>query len=131
LICGRAFYSRPRLARDLPAGLTPLPGPAATTAVPAKTAASAGATATAAFTFRPGFVDVERSATQIGAVERGDRAIRFRSVAHLYERKPAGTACVPVRHQAYAVNFSMRFKQSPDGGLGCREIQVPYKNVLH
>jgi hypothetical protein len=112
LICGKFLPTGRGFETKLPAGFTPLPGPAA---------------ATTAFAF----IDVERPAVQFVSIHCGDGAFRFAGIGHFDEREPAGAPGVAIRDQAHTLYFSIRLKQRPDGCFGSGKIQITYKNILH
>ena len=91
----------------------------------------ASAPAGRAFLARAGDVDRDGAALKILVVELLDGFPGLFGRRELHERETARTTGVPIRHQADAIYFSMRLKQSADRRLCCREIQVTYKNVLH
>jgi hypothetical protein len=68
-----------RLRRYLPARLAALPGPAATTATTTTSGpeASAASAMSATLHLRAGFVDVQRTATEIKPVQGGNSTFRF------------------------------------------------------
>ena len=104
----------PRGAR-LPAGLAPLTGPAAA----------------ATLRLRPGFVDAQRTASHIGAVQRLNGAVRRSGIRHLDKGEASRTSGVAIRDQAHALNGAERLEQGADRFLGSSEIQVSHVNVLH
>src|ERR1019366_2216101 len=64
------------------------------------TVASASAAAPAAakptIRFRTGFIDVQRSAVEIPAIQLRDSAVRFRIGGHFDKSEPSGLAGIPV-----------------------------------
>jgi hypothetical protein len=81
--------------------------------------------------FRPSLVDIERTAIEIGAIERRNRAVRFSGVRHFDERKTARAAGVTVGYEVDTVHLSVGLKERTDGRFSCCEIQIAYKNVFH
>jgi len=86
----------------------PLPAIAATAAV----AATAAAGCTVAF--GAGFIDVERSAVQVLAIEAVDGAVAFRIAAHLDEREAAGLAGIPIGNDVDTIDGSVRCEQGTE-----------------
>jgi hypothetical protein len=100
---------------------------------PAATAAAAVSTAaaTAAIFFGPGFVDIQRAAIHVAAVQRLDGILALTVVAHFHESKPAGPAGVPVGYDVYAVDRAKFFEHGTNGAFGSVKAKVSYKNVFH
>jgi hypothetical protein len=129
LICGRSSPTGRGFEIKLPAGFTPLSGAAASaTALAAETTTG---TAPAAFAFRPGFIDIQRSAVQLVPVQRGDGAIRFIGIGHFDKCEAPGTPGLAICNHTHTLYFSVRLKQRADRRLRGREIQISYKNILH
>jgi hypothetical protein len=129
LICGRSSSTSRGFEIKLPAGFTPLSGPAASaTALAAETTAG---TTPAPFALGPGFIDIQRSAVQLMSVQRGDGAIRFTGIGHFDKCEAPGTPGFAICNHAHTLYSSVRLKQRADRRLRGREIQIPYKNILH
>src|SRR5882724_832379 len=75
------------------------------------TLAATAATAKTALGLRTRFVDVQRSAVKLSAIQFRDCAIRFRVGAHLDESKPSRLAGITIGHDADAVHGSICLKQ--------------------
>src|SRR5450432_2499754 len=125
------------LGARLPAGLAALARSTTATATTtagtptAATATAEAAASAAALGFRPGLVDVERTAIEIGTIERRNRAVRFGGVRHFDERKTARAPGVTVGYQVDTVHLSVGLKERTDGRFSCCEIQIAYKDVFH
>src|SRR5271166_4519204 len=104
--------------RRLPAAVAPSP-----TATPIAFRAAVG--------FGPGFVDIDRAATQVRSIEAGDGLIGFLGIRHFDERETAGAACVAVGHQAYPFHGAVCLEGRANGVLRCAEIQVTDKYFFH
>jgi hypothetical protein len=105
-----------------------LPGPAATVA--AATAISAATATRSAVGLRTGFIDIHRSAVEIGAIQCSDRALALSVIAHFDESKALGLSRVPVGYDTDTVNGAMCFKQRTDSVFRCAEAQISYKNIF-
>jgi hypothetical protein len=108
--------------------------PTAATTAAAEATASATATTTAACAtgaLRTSFIDVERSAANLFAVYRVNRAITLCIVCHLDEGKPSGLTRITIGDNIYTVHAAMCFKQRTDVLFGGAETQVSNKNILH
>ena len=81
--------------------------------------------------FGTGFVDVDRAATQVGAVQAVNSGIGFRRIAHLDKGEAAGAARVTVRHQTDALHGAVRLKRAANTFLGSAEIQISYEHFFH
>jgi len=95
----------------------------------------AGAVATisaarSAVCFWTGFVDVQRPAVKIGAIQGRDGPVAFRVVAHFNESKTSGLSGIPVGHDTDTIDVSMRLKQGSNRILGSTEAEVSYKYVF-
>jgi hypothetical protein len=118
----------------LPAGLAALARSTTTTTAGTAAAAAtteAAATTAAALGLRPSLVDVERTAIEIGSIERRNRAVRFGGVRHFDERKTARAAGIAVGYEVYTIHLSVGLKERTDGRFSCCEIQIAYKDVFH
>ena len=103
--------------------------PAAASA--AITAAIATTTTAAAIFLGAGFIDIQRPSIHVAAIETGNGLFAFAVVAHFHEAKPAGAAGVPVGHDVYAVNSTIRLKQASNGIFRCIEAEITYENIFH
>jgi hypothetical protein len=92
--------------KKLPAGFAPLTS-TATAALGTPTAAAAKPAAAAAFRFRARFVDVQRPAVQIVAIQGRDGPIRLRSVGHFDESESTRTASLTVGYQVNSVHTAV------------------------
>jgi hypothetical protein len=104
----------------LPARLAPL---ASETAAISATAAT--------LTLGPGFIDIQRTTSEIRAVQAGDGPVGFLGVAHFDKCKATGTAGITIRHQIDTINRSIPFEHGANRRIGCGKIQITYKNILH
>jgi hypothetical protein len=89
-----------------------LPALSAAAAATASTAAAASATttaATAATAVGPGscFIDHQRTAAEVRAVERANGLLGLIGIGHLDECKAAGLTRVTVSYQVHRIHFSM------------------------
>lgn len=109
----------------LPAIVAPLA--AATAAVSAESTT----TAAGAIFFGAGFVDIQRPAVHVTAVQSGNCVLSFCIVAHFHESEPSGSPGVPIRDDVYAVNCAELFEHSSNGAFSCVETEVSNKNILH
>jgi hypothetical protein len=113
--------------------------PIAVAAVAATTAAissAAAATATertpaATLSLRAGFVDIQRTPSELGAVESGNCTLRLGGVWHFYKCKAAGAAGIAVGFDADSLNAAVCLKQGTNTLFGCTEIKVPHKYIFH
>jgi hypothetical protein len=115
------------IPKGLPARLAPLPGWAAVRTLRAASAKSAAA----ALGLRPGFIDIDRAAAQIGPIQGGDGAVRLGGVRHFDKGKAARAAGVPVGYQVDALHVSIWLEECTEGRFGRAEIQISYKDVFH
>jgi hypothetical protein len=95
------------------------------------TLAAATAAAKAAVGFGTRFIDVQRAATQVAAIQLSDRAIRFRVAAHLDESESLRLPGVAIRDDADALDRAVRLEHGPDCVFGRSEAEISYKNVFH
>jgi len=68
------------------------------------------ATAAAAFRLGPGFVDRQRSAAHVLAVEGGDGRLGFLIAAHLHKAEALGPAGIPVHDHLRRLHGAMRLE---------------------
>src|SRR5438094_3318901 len=95
-------------------------------------AALTSETATAAtFSFRTGFVHVQRPAVDFLAIESGNRTIRFSIVAHFDESKSSGLPRVPVGDEVHTLHAAICLKQGSNRIFSGSKAEVSYKNVFH
>jgi hypothetical protein len=104
--------------------------------VAAATAATAPAATTTASTERPlgfgtGFVDVQRAAIQLPAIEFRDGAIGICIGAHLDKSETSRLSSVSISNDTDALHCAISFKERPDCILGSSKIEVSYENILH
>jgi hypothetical protein len=99
---------RRRSAARLPA--IPAPSAAATATAPVSTAA--------AVFFRTGFIDVQRAAIKVLAIESANGPIGIAVSAHLDECEASGLAGIPVGDDVHAFDGSERFKEGANGIFG-------------
>ena len=107
---------------------------AALTAKTTTAAAFAAATAAAAEStvfFRTGFVDIQRTAVKLPAVQLGNRPVAFGIICHFDEPETAGLSGVPVGHHTHAINGTVRFKHGANRIFGSTKAEISYKNVFH
>jgi hypothetical protein len=100
---------------------------------PAAKTLSPSATTTAPGTIGLGLrlVDLQRSASQFGSVQRGNRLISFGGVRHLHKPKASSSACLPIRDNADFFHGTVSFENSSQLRLGCAVGQISYIKVLH
>ena len=91
--------------------------------VAARAAAAAAVTAAAGALTLLGLVHLERSAVEVGAVERLHGARRI-GIRHLDEAETARTAGVTVRDQRDLLDRPMLREKSMDGLFGRREGEI-------
>jgi hypothetical protein len=124
LLCGYKFKNRySQSQRRLPATVAS----AATTT----TAAVATTAATGAILFRLGFIDIQRPAIQVAAVQTGDGILSLTVVAHFHESKTTGPSGVPIGNEVNTVNRTERFKHRSDGAFSSVKTEISYENILH
>jgi hypothetical protein len=111
--------------------------PAASTAAAAEAAASTTAatettttTAAAALFAGSGFVDGQRTATEVVTVERLNGGASF-IVIHLDESEAAGTTGLSIGHEMDAMHGAVRGEQLREVVLGGRERKVPDVDADH
>ncbi len=92
---GKSLYRAPFLIPGLPAVL------------PRAAAAAISAAARCAFALRPSFVDVQRSAIDVFAVEAADCGVPFGVDAHFDKRETPGLSCIAVSNDVHTVNRSV------------------------
>ena len=85
------------------------------------------AAAAAAAGLRPGLVDDEGAAAEIGAVEASDRGLRFFIRLHLDERESARTAGGHVAHHAHRFNRARLAEQILELVFSSGERQISDK----
>src|SRR5579859_7967323 len=110
--------------------LVTLPSAASTAAAVAAIPAAATAT-TAAFCFRAGFIDRQRSAAGFLSVEGRNGAFPFFVVRHFNECETLGSARIPIGYDTGAVYCSVGFKHGSNGFIRRPKIEISNKNVLH
>src|SRR5437879_5317605 len=90
----RAATVRKRSLQLLPTRFATRTTTTATAGSAAATAGEAAATAGAALRLGPGFIDVQRATVKVMTIQRRDRLIGRRAVAHFHERESARAARV-------------------------------------
>jgi hypothetical protein len=103
--------------------------PAASTSA-AAFAITSTTTAARSLGFRTRLVHVQRATTQLSSVQSGDCAFCFFRIGHLYESESSRAPSLPVGHNTYAVDLSVRFKHLAQLILGCIEVEISYKDVF-
>src|SRR5450631_1624049 len=93
--------------------------------------ATTAAATESAFRFRTRFVDVQRTAIELAAVQFRNGAIRIRVCAHFDESKTTRLPCVTIRDNAHTLYRSVRLEQRSNRAFGCPKAEVPNKNILH
>jgi len=111
---------RPPLKVVLPARFAPL----------ATETAGVSATTAKSLVLGTSFIDVQRAAPEIGAVQAGDGPVGFLGIAHFDKRKAAGAAGKTIRHQIDTIYRSIPFKHRTDGRIASGKIQIAYENIL-
>src|SRR5579883_1070270 len=84
-----------------------LPAPALASAAAAAAVATETAAATAALRLGTRFVNVERTAVDVAAVQAVDGSVAFGIHAHFHEREAAGLPCVTIRDDVHTVYRSV------------------------
>lgn len=77
-----------------------------------------------------GFVYVQRTTVNAGAVQSADSAIGFVAVGHFNKGKTTRTAGVTIRDDADAFHGAVFFKPRADGCFRRPEIEIANKDVL-
>jgi len=113
----------------LPAITTPPLAAAATAAAAISTAATAISAATRSF--RTSFIDVQRSAVQVCAIQAVDCILRFGIDCHFDECEASWLPGIPVGNNVNAIYGSVRLEHGTKRIFGCSEAKVAYKNVFH
>jgi hypothetical protein len=116
------------LAKGVVLEPAPILNPDGTSASPAT--AAAAAPAAAALGLGTGFVDGQRSAVHLFAVERRDGRLRFRVRPHLHEAEPFGTARVAVHDHLRRLHGAVRFEHRLQVTVGHAVGQVPHVQLL-
>ena len=78
-----------------------------------------------------GFIDVQRSAVKVFAVQSVDCLLAFTVVAHVDKCKTPALSRIAISDDVYPVNPSVSFEQCTDGLFCGSETEVSYKNALH
>jgi len=79
----------------------------------------------------PGFIDVQRSAIEISAIQGVDGAVPFSIAAHFDKCEAAGLAGIAVRNNVDTIDGSVRFKHGTECFFGCAEAEISYENIFH
>ena len=103
---------------------------ATTTATTAAAAAESAAAAARTIFLGTRFIDVERPAVHIAAIEGCDGVVAFGVVAHFHKSKAARATSVAVGYQVYTVNGSVLLKHGTYGAFGSVEAEVSYENIF-
>jgi hypothetical protein len=98
---------------------------------PLTTGAAVSAAAASSLSLGTGFIDVQRAAFKISAVQARNSPVGFLGVAHFDKRKTAGAAGIAIGHQVDTINRSIPFEHRTQGRLGGGKIQIAYENILH
>src|ERR1017187_8350538 len=77
------------------------------------------------------FVDVQRTAIQFAAVDRGDRLLGLAVVGHFHKPKASGLSGVTIGTDVDTVYGAVGFKKGADGCFRYPKTEVAYKYVLH
>src|SRR5215210_1516849 len=85
--------------------------PAAAAATVATATTAAAPAATAALFLRTGFIDRQRPALHLAAIESGDGFLRLLVIAHLHETEPLGTAGVALDDHLSGLHAAVRCKE--------------------
>jgi hypothetical protein len=86
--------------------------------------------ARSAIRLRAGFVDVQRSAIQVLAVETVDRRVSFRIHAHFDKSEASGLPRITISDDVNSIDAAVRLKNRPDGLLGSSKTEITYKDVF-
>src|SRR6266700_7897022 len=101
-------------------------------AIAALTAATTvSAAAESPVCLRTGFVDVQRPAVEVPAVQFGNGAVPFGIVAHFDESKASGLPGVAVGDDADPIDGPIGFKHGANCVFGSPEAEISYKNIFH
>ena len=98
--------------------------------LPLPAAVAAVSTATAIF-FGLGFIDIQRPAVQVTAVESGNGLFSLTVIAHFYESKASGLSGFPVRNDVHPINRAVLFEHRANGAFGSSEAEISYENIFH
>ena len=98
--------------------------------LPLATAISAVSTA-ATILFGPSFIDIQRPAVQVTAVESGNGLFSLAVIAHFHEAKAPGLSSVPVGNDVYSIHCAELLEHGSNGAFGGVEAEVSYKNIFH
>jgi hypothetical protein len=98
--------------------------------LPPATVISAVSTA-ATILFWPSFVDIQRPAVQVTAVESGNGLFSLAVIAHFDEAKASGLSSVPVGNDVYTIHCAVLLEHGSNSAFGGVEAEVSYKNVFH
>ena len=79
---------------------------------------------------RTSFVDVQRSAIQVSAIEPVDCRVPFRIHAHFDKGKTSRLPRVTISNDVNSIDAAVRLKNRTDGLLGGSETEVTYKDVF-
>ena len=102
--------------------------------LPARLASLTSVTATAAagtLALGTSFIDVQRAAVEVRAVQTGDRTVGCRGVAHFDKRKATGAAGITIGYHIDAIHCAVLLEQSTNRRLGGGKIQIAYEDILH
>src|SRR5579871_4692731 len=124
------LYRQTRTGRGTFCAAPPFRIQALPAALPRPAAVPAISAAPRAFALRPRFVDVQRSAIDVFAVQAVDCSVPFGIHAHFDKRETPGLSRLAVRDNVHTVNRSVRRKHGTHRIFGGPETQVTYKNVL-
>jgi hypothetical protein len=111
-----------------------VPHPCRSTLLPAALARAAAsapiAAARAAFGLRASFVDVQRSAVDVFAVQAVDRGVTFGVGAHFDKCETPGLTGLTIGDNIHSVNGAVCLEHGTHGVLRGPETEVTYKNVF-
>jgi hypothetical protein len=118
----RGVFNQQMLSWRLPAAT------AAATTTTARATAAAAATATTLALLR--FIDAQRTATHVLAIQGLDGALCI-GTGHFDEAKATGTTSVAVVDQRYRLHGTVRFEQSANILFSCIERQIANVDFRH
>jgi len=99
--------------------------------LPAAAVAAAVSTTTAAIFLGLGFIDIERPAIHVAAVDGGNGLIALTVIAHFDKSEAARLTGVAVGNQVDTIHRAELLKHRSNGTFGGVETKVSYKNILH
>src|SRR4029077_7393552 len=100
-----------------------------TTAISA-TASAVASTASGVLSLRTCFIYIERTSTDLRAIQSGNGLVAIFVTGHFHKTESARASGIAVRHDADAVDLPKRLKHLPQFVFRCVKAQVADKNIL-